>query len=671
MLAGDPLGPAVRNLLEQSLSLDPTDRPATPAQFGAALRRAVIRDVSRCDLVATAAAATDIGLGGRATNEDRFAVHLAAEGGCDGTVFQEALAVADGMGGTRFGEIASQICIEAVLSGCGDSFPALGGTASLESWRDAALAWALEMNHTVMHVGERLGAAHDFGSTLTVLFLLGARAVLVHAGDSRAFRLRGGELTCLTTAQSYAAELHAKGELSAQEAERSEFRKVLVSFVGSPQCEPQIDLLELQPGDAYLLCSDGPLDGLTESDVTEVLSQSAPEIAVGELMNRTRANQRNASLSDSSNPERIAYSDNLTLVVVRIAAAATTGRQRMTPAVRLEAHVHPLSIPIEPHERMVTVRLDVITPSEVQGSLSRPLNLSLVIDKSGTMEGAKINTAKAAAVRVVENLSDADTFCLVAFSTTSDTLVPATRVGANRQAIIDRILSLQAESKTFLAAALRAATDQLRPHMVEGTTTAAYVLTDGKVHDAADCLNLAPDMIRQGIGIRAWGIGQDYQLDFLDQLVGDPIEGKVKDLVTHVTDENLAEMITKFVHFIRRKGHVVTANGFLTINVPIRRVRIQSVISEGSRRPLTLDSQNTTPISDLPAGAKADFAIELAVRAGLAIRNGAKRCQRQGDVLLTVGCPTTCRCAFTSIEPSARRASASAPRRKSLTGASP
>lgn len=289
----------------------------------------------------------------------------------------------------------------------------------------------------------------------------------------------------------------------------------------------------------------------------------------------------------------------------------------MTPAIRLTAHVSPLSIPVEPDERVVTVRLDVITPGEAEGGLARPLNLALVLDKSGSMQGDKIETAKAAAIEVVNQLADADTFCLVAFSATADPLVKATRIAGNQEAIRNRIRELKAESTTFMATALEAATDQLRPHIVEGATTAIYVLTDGQVHDAANCLQLAPNIVREGIGIRAWGIGKEYKLDFLDQLVGDPVEGRVKDLVTHVTPDNLAEMITKFVHYVSRKGHVVTANGFLTVDVPPRRVQIVSVTSEGNRRRLTLDANNTTPIGDLPTGITADFAIELSVRSGL------------------------------------------------------
>ena len=325
LVPDDPFGPAIRELLENSLSVDPTDRPSSPAGFGTALRRALIRDAGRGNLIATVAGVTDIGLGGRVANEDRFTVRLTVAGGSGGTVLLGGVAVADGMGGTRFGERASRLCIEAVESGCGDDFPALRGIANPGHWVEAARVWAVALNQSALEVGERLGTHHNFGSTLTALFLLGARAILVHAGDSRAFRLRRGELTRLTVIQSYAAELHAKGELSVEEVEQSEFRNVLVSFVGSSRFEPQVELLDLEPGDVYVLCSDGPLDGLTPSDLAEVLSTSAPDTAVGELLRRTKANQLVASQSDSTAPERTPYSDNLTLVVARFAALPPLG----------------------------------------------------------------------------------------------------------------------------------------------------------------------------------------------------------------------------------------------------------------------------------------------------------------------------------------------------------
>src|SRR5262245_41527743 len=124
------------------------------------------------------------------------------------------------------------------------------------------------------------------------------------------------------------------------------------------------------------------------------------------------------------------------------------------PRVNVTASVHPLAIPIEPHERIVTVGLEIQAPGEAEGGLARPLNLGLVIDTSGSMQGAKIDTARTSACRVVELLSDADTFCLVTFSTAAQLLVPATRVGGQRAQILERIRQLVPDAKTYLAGAL-------------------------------------------------------------------------------------------------------------------------------------------------------------------------------------------------------------------------
>src|SRR5579885_1686553 len=119
------------------------------------------------------------------------------------------------------------------------------------------------------------------------------------------------------------------------------------------------------------------------------------------------------------------------------------------PRMTMQAHVHPKAMLVDTTERVVSVRLDLNAPTESAGAVARPLNLALVIDKSGSMSGQKIETAKAAAARVVDRLANGDTFTLVAFSGEAEVLVPACRVGEQRKDIAARISRLAPESATL------------------------------------------------------------------------------------------------------------------------------------------------------------------------------------------------------------------------------
>lgn len=287
---------------------------------------------------------------------------------------------------------------------------------------------------------------------------------------------------------------------------------------------------------------------------------------------------------------------------------------QMSPAIRLKAHVSPTTIPVVPTDYIATVRLDVITPGLHEGAVARPLNLALVFDKSGSMGSpmSKIQTAREAAARVVDHLSDSDTFCLVSFSETHDVLVPACRVGGNRDAIKAAIGKLVPETTTNLKSALEAAAAHLRPHMKEGVLTSIYALTDGVVADADASIQAASQLIASGMDLRAGGLGADWKIAFLDRFTGDPKK------VIPLTLENLPQMIDEFEQYVKRKGHVITSKCRLSFEVPARRLRVKAVIADrlGDRKLLPLDANNTTLLTNLPAGTTADYAVELVVAPG-------------------------------------------------------
>lgn len=279
------------------------------------------------------------------------------------------------------------------------------------------------------------------------------------------------------------------------------------------------------------------------------------------------------------------------------------------PRMTMQAHVHPKAMLVDTTERVVSVRLDLNAPTESEGAVARPLNLALVIDKSGSMSGQKIETAKAAAARVVDRLADGDTFTLVAFSGEAEVLVPACRVGDQRKDIAARISRLGPESATHLAKGMRAAADQIGPHCRDGVASSMFILTDGEAQDQAECLGLAPGIVQRGISIYAGGIGEQYDHAFLEKLCADPVE-QGKFLVDHIDLSTLDRMGNLFESYLKRKGHVVTSNVRLFVTFP-RRVNLKSVQAEEHAQAIQLDAQQSFPVADLYAGKQQRYLFEF------------------------------------------------------------
>ena len=114
------------------------------------------------------------------------------------------------------------------------------------------------------------------GTTLTTLLVRNNAAIVAHVGDSRAYLWRHGELIPLTQDHSLPSELVRLGQISAAEAEHHPQRHVLIRAVGAA-AEVEVDCrrIEMLPADAFLLCTDGVSNSLSEAELGEELARSA------------------------------------------------------------------------------------------------------------------------------------------------------------------------------------------------------------------------------------------------------------------------------------------------------------------------------------------------------------------------------------------------------------
>ena len=129
------------------------------------------------------------------------------------------------------------------------------------------------------------------GTTLVGLLIHSdGRAWVAHVGDSRAYRMRGGRFEALTQDHSVVAELVRSGMLTEEEAESDPRRNEILRSVGVEETvAADISEVTIQPGDRFLLCSDGLTGPVTANEIASVLGRNEPENAVRTLI--ARANE--------------------------------------------------------------------------------------------------------------------------------------------------------------------------------------------------------------------------------------------------------------------------------------------------------------------------------------------------------------------------------------------
>ncbi len=170
--------------------------------------------------------------------------------------------VADGMGGAQAGEVASRIAVESFGHGLDDA-----GEPEL-----ALSALALQANSRIHELSHSNVEQAGMGTTLTAVYVGEREVSIAHVGDSRAYRLRDGELVRLTDDHSLVDELVRQGRLTPEEALEHPQRSVITRALG-PETTVEVDTrsFSARAGDVYLLCSDGLTTMVGESQLAAAL----------------------------------------------------------------------------------------------------------------------------------------------------------------------------------------------------------------------------------------------------------------------------------------------------------------------------------------------------------------------------------------------------------------
>ena len=249
-------------------------------------------------LRAVAAGLSDVGLQ-RDHNEDSLVIV-----GNDGP-----FVVADGMGGHRAGDVASRLAIEAIVEQFRvEGQPSVEPDGRFTDEENLLLSSIRLANRRILERSTRSRDLQGMGTTIVCAYFHPAqnRMIIAHVGDSRAYRLRDRFLTQLTRDHSLFNDyLTAMPDLS--EEQRSELPRNVITRALGMQEDIAVDLQsdEAQPGDVYILCSDGLSGMLEDEDITNVLSSSQADLEEACRLLVRRANENGGE-------------DNVTAVVVRL-----------------------------------------------------------------------------------------------------------------------------------------------------------------------------------------------------------------------------------------------------------------------------------------------------------------------------------------------------------------
>lgn len=222
----------------------------------------------------------------RANNEDAFlGVQFDGEGvrhlgrvgestlGAQDFVF----AVSDGMGGANAGEYASRVAVEKITRRLPPTFRL--AAAGLETGRDDILTELFsDVHRALQFLGDSYEEIAGMGATLSLAWFSPGWVHLAHVGDSRIYYLPAtGGIRRLTQDDTYVGWLYAQGKINEREARQHPAKNALQKALGAGHqfVDPQLGAVAFEPGDRFLLGTDGLVDGLFDEQLEDILRHPA------------------------------------------------------------------------------------------------------------------------------------------------------------------------------------------------------------------------------------------------------------------------------------------------------------------------------------------------------------------------------------------------------------
>ncbi len=170
------------------------------------------------------------------------------------------------------------------------------------------------------------------------------------------------------------------------------------------------------------------------------------------------------------------------------------------------------------YEEQVLYLLMEIRPALTAEGERLPLNLCLVIDRSTSMQGARLDNVKGAAHQIIDELHDDDTLAVVTFNDRAEVILPS-RSGINRVRAKAQVSTIWASGGTEILQGIQAGLEEIEKRHSKQVTSHLILLTDGQTYgDEVECIAEARQAGARRIGITAMGIGEDWNDALLDQV---------------------------------------------------------------------------------------------------------------------------------------------------------
>jgi Ca-activated chloride channel family protein len=310
--------------------------------------------------------------------------------------------------------------------------------------------------------------------------------------------------------------------------------------------------------------------------------------------------------------ERLRFLAALCALALSGCTASSMGEAKDPRALTFEGALANRYVPAgEASHTVARLRIGTVAPPETE---KPPVNLALVVDTSGSMEGRAIDDARAASMAMIDALSEGDRLAVIAFHSTAEVLLPSTPIDDdNRAEVKARLKAMKAQGTTDMAGGLQAGLDQVWANLDSRGINRVVLLGDGVPNDEGPIRALAAQAGARGVTITALGLGLDYN----ETVMGAVAQGSGGRF--HYVERS-EEVSAFFRDEVMRLQGVFARNATLEL-VPGPGVRIEGVVGY----PMSQSGARVVvSLGDISRGDKRDIIVKIAAqREGAARREGA------------------------------------------------
>lgn len=294
---------------------------------------------------------------------------------------------------------------------------------------------------------------------------------------------------------------------------------------------------------------------------------------------------------------------------------------RVTPSKRTVAHL--------PEPQVVYLLAEVLPDARarsVEQKREARVNLTLVLDHSNSMNGARLEKVKVAAHQIIDQLSSQDILSVIGFNDRAEVIIPATSV-QEKSTLKAKVSMMVASGGTEILRGLSAGVEQNKRFLAPKLVNHIILLTDGNTYgDDKACIELARSAAELGIGISAMGLGQEWNDAFLDELAS--ITGGTSTYIKS------ASAVVKFLNDHVRNLSDAFAERVQISVAPDPDIQLESAFKLAPQpQPLPID-QGYIPVGSLQANRVISALFQLQLPAGM--KDGFRSLARimvVGDIL--------------------------------------